>query len=76
MIVDLNTIYASKKLAEGFGDEEFRAGLGMIVDSTMNNAAYVDEGPMIAAAGAQGSMDGSTQDFLLAVSKKGGSFNV
>ena len=72
MIIDLSKIYQSSKIAQGFGDEEFRAGLGMIVDSSMNNAAYVDEGPMVAAAGANGSLDGSTQDFLLAVRNNGG----
>lgn len=75
MIIDLGPIYSSRQAGEGFGDEEFLAGLsgiGMLVDSTSNNAAYIDEGGMIAAAGFNGSLDSGTQDFYLADKNAGG----
>lgn len=70
MIISLNPIYGSRQTASGFGDEEFLAslsnGLGMLIDAPENSASYIDEGPMIAGAGRNGSLDSSTRAFYLA----------
>lgn len=67
MIIDLQSIFSGKTDPTGFGDEEFRAGLGMLEDEPANSAAYVDIQPILDAAGLDGSLDSTTQVFYDAV---------
>lgn len=74
MVVNLD-IYKNRKPASGFGDSEFLAalgkGLGMLVNDSMNNAAYIDQGPMTEAAAFSGSNTPENVDFYLAVANQG-----
>ena len=80
-IINLNDLPIETQLGWGVGDDEFEYGLGRImmgakpgamrgfsgiVDAPENNAAYIDEGVFIEAAGTDGGLDSSSQDFYLA----------